>query len=188
MREVENWLPVVGYEGLYEVSDLGRVRSLDRLDTAGHPRKGRVLKQSARGPYLRVILSNGKSQNRNVQHLVAEAFIGARPKGLVLRHLNGVAIDNRPCNLAWGTQGQNMLDKRGHGTDHEANKARCPLGHDYDNWNLVVAAAKRGQRNCLSCGRARTNARNQGRNPNSNETRADADRRYEELARANHVL
>lgn len=59
MESIERWLPVVGYEGLYEVSDQGRVRSLSR---PGHP--GRILKPTGagNGPYWRVDLSRSGSQ------------------------------------------------------------------------------------------------------------------------------
>jgi hypothetical protein len=117
----EEWRPVVGYEGVYEVSSLGRVRSLNRH--ADHPRgplniRGMQISpfKNARG-YLRVSLrDSGARSKRTVHSLVLEAFIGPRPGGMQSRHLNGNKADNRPENLTWGTAKQNIADKRAHGT------------------------------------------------------------------------
>jgi hypothetical protein len=109
----EIWKDVVGYEGIYQVSDLGRVKSLDRTQVNGILRRGRVLRGSSRGDYWRVSLRdlNGSLKVRNVHLLVLDAFVGPRPDGLVCRHLNGNARDNRLENLCWGTREENELDK-----------------------------------------------------------------------------
>ena len=117
----EEWRPVVGYEGSYEVSDLGRVRSLDRViiqnsrygNPHAHPVKGRLLRpgRSASG-HLSVSLGRGNS--RFVHTLVAEAFIGARPAGMKVRHLDGDEANNRRDNLTYGTHGENGRDKKDH--------------------------------------------------------------------------
>ena len=82
----ERWLPVVGWEGLYEVSDLGRVRSLPRNTT-----RGRVLRANpaANGYRQATVFRQGHPKSVYVHHLVAEAFIGPRPEGLEIRHLDG---------------------------------------------------------------------------------------------------
>jgi hypothetical protein len=112
---VENWLPVIGYEGLYEVSDLGRVRSEPRTGTYGG-----LLAMTPRGSgYLSVHLSAGGRQRRRAVHLlVLEAFAEPRPAGQVARHGPGGKLDNRwPANLCWGTPPENMADKVRDGTD-----------------------------------------------------------------------
>lgn len=110
---VEEWRSVPGYEGQYEVSSLGRVRSLDRpvRIRGGSYRvsKGRVLTPLRHtGGYDAVHL--GRKNQRLVHELVALAFIGDRPPGAVTRHLDGDPTNNRVDNLAWGTQSENMRD------------------------------------------------------------------------------
>jgi hypothetical protein len=119
----ERWLPVVGYEGLYEVSSEGRVRSLDRRIgyRGGRTRlwRGRVHVAHERSDgYLVVPLSrNGKVARRYLQRLVAEAFIGPPPTPEhEAAHDNGDRTDNRAANIEWKTAQQNTLDKERHGT------------------------------------------------------------------------
>lgn len=132
--ERERWLPVVGYEGFYEVSDQGRrVRSLDRIikDKTGRVRhwRGRVMKQKrncSRGHMYVDLKVDAKCSSRSVHGLVAAAFLGPRPDGLQIRHLNGIPSDCRLVNLAYGTQSENMLDSVRHGTHFQARKTHCP--------------------------------------------------------------
>ncbi|MEY3180200.1 MAG: hypothetical protein RL614_672 [Pseudomonadota bacterium] len=121
MSMIEEWRPIAGYEGVYEVSNLGRVRSLDRLVRAnsGWRRTGvRYFNPSNSGKnkkYKRVLLRNPDKQ-RPVHHLVLEAFIGPRPENCEARHLDGDPSNNRLDNLAWGTKAENEADKIKHGT------------------------------------------------------------------------
>lgn len=116
----ERWKAVVGFEGLYEVSDRGRVRSLDRSIrvTASWYRKahlrrysGQLLRPGKSGPfgYVSVVLKHGRP-SVPVHHLVAAAFLGARPRGLDVRHKNGRGGDNRVSNLAYGSRAENNRD------------------------------------------------------------------------------
>lgn len=105
----EIWLPITGTGGLYEVSNLGGVRRTQPL---------RPLKPSNDGKgYARVNLSvGGKVTLRYIAHLVAEEFIGPRPSGHEVRHLNGDTSNNALANLAYGTKADNMQDALRHGT------------------------------------------------------------------------
>lgn len=112
----EEWRPVVGYEGRYEVSNLGRVRSL------GIRRGGGIwLLRPVRttGGYLRVTLyaPEGTRRNHWVHILVALAFIGPRPPGHEVRHLDGNPTNAVSTNLAYGTAKENAGDRERHGTD-----------------------------------------------------------------------
>ena len=110
----EIWKDVKGFEGRYQVSNMGRVRSLDRwsLDERPHFIKGMMLKPSpnkGRG-YLRVSLSDG---HRNYKHyevhrLVALQFVPGYKEGLVVNHKNEVKTDNRAENLEWCTYKYNL--------------------------------------------------------------------------------
>lgn len=105
----ERWLPVGGHEGLYEVSDLGRVKSLKRGSS-------RILKPIRRYYYVVGPCKDGKARQRTVHSLVAEAFIGPCPPGQEVRHGPGGRYDNRLVNLSYGTRAENVEDMRRDGT------------------------------------------------------------------------
>ena len=99
----EIWRPVVGYEGLYELSSYGRVRSLDRYDNRNRFRKGHIMKQSycSKG-YLTIDLClNGKVKKCLVHRLVAEAFLPNPDNLPQVNHKNEVKSDNCVDNLEW---------------------------------------------------------------------------------------
>lgn len=117
----ETWKAVVGFEGSYEVSNLGRVRSLDRTymqvsrkgTLHAHPMRGRLLRPGPMpGGHLSVAI--GKGNSHCVHELVLRAFLGPPPDGCEARHLNGDEKDNRFENLVWDTRGNNTRDKRWH--------------------------------------------------------------------------
>lgn len=104
----ERWLPVVGYEGWYEVSDQGRVR---RVKAAPGAQVGYIL-QPARMQigYHMVTLSKNSSKNRErkyVHDLVAAAFVGPRPKGQQINHKDGDKARSWADNLEYVTQAEN---------------------------------------------------------------------------------
>ena len=128
----EEWRDVVGYEGRYQVSSMGRVKSLERK--VRHWRGGeriqkeRILKPSNdRGGYLLVSLCDGeKRKTFKVHRLVCEAFHENPDNKSQVNHLNENKTDNRACNLEWSTAKEN----NNHGTRTErAAKARSkPVG------------------------------------------------------------
>ena len=144
----EIWLPVVGYEGFYDVSDLARIRSVPRQRT-----RGRILKQHPSGldGRLNVTLSRyGKTASKMVHRLVGEAFLGPLPPGLETRHLDGNCLNNAAYNLAYGTHEENMQDQLRHGTNANANKTHCPQNHPYSGSNLYIIPST-GGRMCRTC-------------------------------------
>ena len=161
----ERWLPIPDYEGLYEVSDRGRVRSLDRLVTDRDGRRtrrfrGRILRPqpNARSGRLAVTLHRpGHSQQEYVYRLVLLAFVGPAPDGAEACHGNGDPTDDRLSNLRWDTRRENNLDRVRHGTHHNANRTHCPQGH-----LLAAPNLNRTRRTCLACARARSYIQKRG--------------------------
>ena len=109
----ELWQPIKGYEGLYEVSDQGRVRSLERKArtyTGFRRVRGRILKelQTPYG-YLTVMLYNSNTTQRLYVHrLVASVFCANPQQTSYVLHGNDIKTDNRASNLRWGTHQQNV--------------------------------------------------------------------------------
>ncbi|MGH8235483.1 MAG: HNH endonuclease [Steroidobacteraceae bacterium] len=124
----ERWLPVVGYEGLYEVSSEGPVRGLDRL--IGHPKggmrlwRGKLLKATVRPDGYREVslCRDGVRTVRTAHSVVAEAFHGPCPPRHEVAHDNGRRGDNRASNLLWKTRKDNHADKIRHGTTNRGER------------------------------------------------------------------
>lgn len=113
----EVWRAVVGFPG-YEVSDQGRVRSLRRTN----PRL--MTPEIDEDGYSRLALvRDGRYVHQLVHRMVAMAFNGPAPEGMpICRHGDNNAANNRPSNLVWGTQADNMADKNLHGTAQIGSK------------------------------------------------------------------
>jgi hypothetical protein len=152
----ERWLPVVGFVGQYEVSDLGRVRSLDRAET--YERSGKTIRRRHRGRVLQpgtmasghLIVILGQGNNALVHQLVLGAFVGPRPDHAESLHGDGVPGNNRLPNLRWGTRSENMQDAVRHGTHRSgaAKGERSPraLLSDADVFAIRAALKTRSQR------------------------------------------
>lgn len=132
ITETERWLPVSGFEGLYEVSNIGRVRSIDRVNVnrLGVHRilKGKMLKLSLDGEgYAQVgLLCGGKETKARVHRLVANAFI-ANTEGLPLvDHRDRNRGHNGEGNLRWATYAQNRANIRPAGAEIEASATSEP--------------------------------------------------------------
>lgn len=113
----EQWKDVVGYEGLYQVSDLGRVKSIQRKDAAGRLVRERILKPAVAGGYPSVHLcKNRESKTKAVHLLVAQSFLGEKPEGAQVAHFDGNAMNPSLSNLRYASRRENEADKVRHGT------------------------------------------------------------------------
>lgn len=135
----EGWLPIKGYEGFYEVSDLGNVRSLGRLVTDSKGRvnryKGRILSAGVvKLGYKQVCLfKNQAKETHRIHRLVMQAFIGDPPEGKFdVAHGNGDTSDNRLPNLRYATKADNENDKKSHGTDNRGESHGMSKLTEYD--------------------------------------------------------
>ncbi len=113
---IEEWRDIIGYEGVYQISNLGRVQRL-----AGYGRtKNRLLSickyKKGRHHYVTLKFRANRRSRKNIHTLVLEAFVGPRPSLLhVCRHLDGNPQNNVPDNLAWGSASENSQDLVRHG-------------------------------------------------------------------------
>src|SRR5699024_6100473 len=111
---IEIWKDINGYEGIYQVSSLGRVRSLDRTllnkNNIEYKVKGKIRKISCTGKgYQKIQLSKeGNSKNFSIHRLVAQAFI-PNPENLpIVNHIDGNKTNNHIGNLEWVSSNENM--------------------------------------------------------------------------------
>jgi len=142
---VEQWLPVVGFETQYEVSDHGRVRSIrtGRIRRPHLNRKGREHLDLHR---------DGERRDMEVHRLVLAAFAGPCPPGKEGCHNDGNPLNNHISNLRWDTRRENNIDSIKHGTHPWASRTQCSDGHEYtpENTYLTPVTGWRRRRICLA--------------------------------------
>lgn len=103
---MERWAYIPGFGTLYQVSDLGRVKSFRR-------NKPTILKPG-RMPSGHLSVALGRGNSRCVHELVLTSFVGAKPQGLEVRHLDGNPSNNKLTNLEWSSRNRNSQDKKWH--------------------------------------------------------------------------
>lgn len=193
----EEWRDIPGYEGYYQASSLGQIRSVDRrVMRRGRSgqigslfKSGQLLKpQAGEGNYrhLRIPLKrDGKLRTWTVHSLVAITFLGLRPTGMEVCHNDGDWQNNRLENLRYDTHGNNVLDSVRHGTHGSTRKTECPLGHSLRGANLQAGKLARNRRACRSCGCANywvyKLKKRKGIHVTDTERRSYADEKYAEF-------
>lgn len=154
----EEWLPIKGYEGLYEISNLGVIRSLDRIaqrkdrwggDTSVSV-KGRVLRPiKMKNGYLSVSLSkDGYAKNFLIHRLVASAFIPNEDTKMTVNHKNENKADNRAENLEWMTLPENLRYGTGNMRGHTNRDRKWHREHNAGlnpNAKKVIQLSKDGE-------------------------------------------
>lgn len=164
--EREQWRDVPEYEGYYEVSDRGTVRSVDRVitDCRGVRRayKGKPRKVALnRDGYPTVNLARGgRVVYKTVGALVAAAFIGPRPHGMLVCHEDDNPKNNRPGNLRYDTPSGNTRDAVERKRHRNSRKEYCVRGHQLEHPNLRRSALP--VRLCRSCDNARVQCLRKG--------------------------
>lgn len=169
-NEQEEWRPVTGFKGSYEVSSAGRLRSVDRVDSRGHRRKGALMKPALTGRddrFTAILHRDGKRFRAYVSRLVAIEFIPNPENHPFVLHWNDNPRDNRVENLHWGTHEQNMqemVDRSRH-VSVNALKTHCKRGHPYDQENTKKHGNSRDCRTCVNDSQRR---KYREKNPNYN--------------------
>lgn len=113
---MEQWLPVVGLEGLYEVSNYGNVRNAQTLKI-----KSYTLNKAENRPFMG-LWKNNKVKIVKPHTLVLTAFVGQRPVGLECCHNDGDPWNNHVDNLRWDTPKSNQQDRAKHGTSNRGER------------------------------------------------------------------
>ena len=148
----EEWRHVIGFEGLYEVSNTGKIRSLDRTITYSRGQgffekrvRGVLLKPGLTSVGYPSVVLGRKHGTALVHRVVAEAFIGPRPEGHEVRHKDGTRDNNCAENLEYGTRRDNVPDARRHGTLYAGHDRQRKVPHsDHDKIRKMYAEG-RGQ-------------------------------------------
>jgi hypothetical protein len=151
----EQWRAVPGWEGYYEVSDLGNTKALAR-SVPGRPgvlinRRERNLTQQVTPDGYRVVTftrANRRTEMR-VHRIVLSAFVDPCPGGMEGCHNDGDKANNRLDNLRWDTRSANTRDKVRHGAHPMASKTHCKHGHPFNEINTYHVPS--GGRQCRTC-------------------------------------
>lgn len=142
----ESWRDVIGFEGLYQVSNLGRVQSVDRCVkhscNATRKQSGRVLKLFRNNKYGHLgvgLCKNGIRSSLLVHRVVLNAWVGPCPENHECCHKDGNPINNSINNLRWGSKSSNQKDRYKHNPKHP--NARCVRRSDGIEFESIRTAA-----------------------------------------------
>ena len=143
------WRPVVGYEGLYEVSSDGEVRSLLRKVTHGRHKDGQTIgqrtlkiKPGKLGYKIASLCRDGVPKKMYVHRIVVDAHRGPTPIGLVIDHANGIRSDNRLSNLRVVSQSQNLRNKISTGNSHGHRGISVATDGRKKKWHATIGTRK----------------------------------------------
>ena len=144
----EEWRAVVGYEGIYEVSSAGSVRSLDRMIADGRKRKGKPLKAyvNKSGYAIVTLCRDGKTDVQLVHRIVANAFLSNPLNKPVVDHIDTNPANNTAENLRWVTISENCLNPLTRKHNAESKKGhKCYLEHHTEEAKRKMSMAHKGR-------------------------------------------
>lgn len=143
------WKSVVGYEGVYEISEYGDLKRVGPIPGAS---VGRILKKTYdKDGYVRYgLMREAVLKHFRAARLVCMAFNGSPPAGKPwVLHNDGSKDNDHYTNLRWGSPSENIHDSVAHGTHWEAKKTECLRGHPLDSENTYIDG--KGKRSCIKC-------------------------------------
>lgn len=156
--ETEVWKPIPGWEGYYEVSNCGQVRSLPRTirkaDGTIQKYKGKILRgrPGKHGHVYVQLCRNAKPKGALVHRLVMAAFVGPCPEGMEVCHNDGVPGNNLLSNLRYDSHTENAYDSVTHNVHPQARKSHCKRGHEFNDVNTVTRKWRSStHRRCRAC-------------------------------------
>lgn len=185
----EEWRDIPGYEGYYQASSLGRIRSVERVISQRHA-TGEVQRRmpmvyltpfthSGDGRFVVALSRDCIVRKFGVHVLVALAFLGPKPHAKSqCCHRDGDHINNSPENLYWGDNSSNVQDAIRHGTHYPASKITCPYGHALRSPNLKGSARQRACKACANANEWARRRRVKGTPFSPDDKREYADMRY----------
>lgn len=197
---LEEWRPVAGYEGFYEVSNLGRVRSLDRVvnnNGGADVRPGRVLKPHSnkyrRGELSVALCKEGRPLQQKIHRLVAFAFpeiCGEWFEGAEVDHINGDPMDDRAENLRFVdhltnvnnpmTKGKYTMTEEHRETIRNRMRENNPAFHYTEEWRQKIGEASKGRKHSEDSKRKMSEA-TMGRYLGGKSPRAISIKRFNEV-------
>lgn len=189
---IETWRSIPGWEGYYEASDLGHIRSVERMVYAGSGRYRRnpskVLAPQAHNAHdgrriVKLCAGDGRSHPQRIAPLVLTAFTGPRPEGMECCHNDGDETNDRLENLRWDTRSANRWDAVRHGTAPGTRQTHCLRGHALRLPNLTPSMLAVGRRQCLACSRGQGNVRHAQKRGLSLSLQAVSDAHYAQIMR-----
>lgn len=137
-----DWRRVPGAK-LYEATSDGRIRKGSKTIASTETKRGYRV--------ATLWMDDGTYRQWRVHHLILHAFVGPRPEGMCVRHLDGNSTNNRLENLAYGTYSENNRDTVEHGRHRGAGKTHCAKGHELAGDNVQSISTKPGARRCREC-------------------------------------
>lgn len=116
IQKMEEWKDIEGFENLYQISNQGNVKSLERFNCKSKRLYDeRILKPTIRNGYLGVLLyKNGKGKNHSIHRLVASAFCQRKENCNIVDHIDGNRTNNHSSNLRWVTCEENLWNPNTH--------------------------------------------------------------------------